>query len=263
MALSERCQRKRAIALTAERYAKYNIIGAEVEDSRPFLPNQCVMGACRMTPTIRQSSARVARPRLLELSRQVAVDFQPDADFDEHRRCPGHGFLPFMSQYQSRSSAYPGKRRIQEIKIIAFVYGPALGSPATHSPAPPGSLCRMPFPVTTPHGLPQIFERVRSGRSPIERGKHPPPRERLVPTTAPVARSCLSTVKTPRNPLRMLEERGHAAFTFRKGHPQFLPPCNASTRPLRRYLDANSPSARSAFLASARPSKPAKGRSCK
>jgi hypothetical protein len=136
MALSERCQRKRAIALTAERYAKYNTIGAEVEDSRPFLPNQCLMGACRMTPTIRQSSARVARPRLLELSRQVAVDFQPDADFDERRRCPGHGFLPFMGQYLSRLSAYPGKRRIQEIRIIAFVYGPARGSPANPPPRP-------------------------------------------------------------------------------------------------------------------------------
>jgi hypothetical protein len=175
MALSERCQQKRGIALTAERYAKYNTIGAEVDDSRPFqkLPNQCVMGVCRTTPTIRQSSARVAPPRLLELSRQVAVDFQPDADFDERRRCPGHGFLPFMDQYHRRSSAYPGSRRIQEIKIIAFVYGTALGLPATYRPTPSESLCRMPFPVMRPHGSPQIFERVRSGRPPIERGKHP------------------------------------------------------------------------------------------
>jgi hypothetical protein len=45
---------------------------------------------CRVTPTIHQSSAGVARPRLSEFSRQVAVDFQPNADFDEGGRCPGH-----------------------------------------------------------------------------------------------------------------------------------------------------------------------------
>ena len=124
-----------------------------------------------MTPTIRQSSARVARPRLLELSRQVAVDFQPDADFDERRRCPGHGFRPFMGQYHRRSSAYPGNRRIQEIKIIAFVYGPVLGSPATYRPAR----------IVVPHALPRDdatrlaadLPRVRAGRPPSERRKHP------------------------------------------------------------------------------------------
>jgi hypothetical protein len=126
MAVSSGLSAKDAIALTAERYPKYNTEGAGFDTSRPFqkLLNHRVIGACRMTPTIHQSSAPIAQPRLLELSRQVAVDFQPDADFDERRRCPGHGFLPFLGQYHIRSSAYPGGVWIQEIKIIAFVYDP-------------------------------------------------------------------------------------------------------------------------------------------
>jgi hypothetical protein len=104
-----------------------------VENSRPFqkLHVQCVIGARRMTPTIHQSSARAARLRLLELSRQVAVDFQPDADFDESRRCPGHRFVPFMGQYHSPSLAYRGDLWIQEIKTIAFVYGPGSRFPVS------------------------------------------------------------------------------------------------------------------------------------
>jgi hypothetical protein len=128
------------IALTDERYPKYNAPGAEVAASRPFqkLLDQCVIGACHMTPTVYQSSASTARPRLLELSRQVTVDFQPDADFDERRGCPGHGILPFLGQYPSRWSAYPGGVQIQEIKIIAFVYGPGSGFHPDPSARPTG-----------------------------------------------------------------------------------------------------------------------------
>jgi hypothetical protein len=169
-----------------------------------------------MTPTLDRASARVARPRLLELSRQVAVDFQPDADFDERRRCPGHGLLPFMDQYRSRSSPYPGSRWIQEIKIIAFFYGPALQSPATDRPAPPRSLCRMPFPVTTPPGSRRCSSVDRSGPPhPSWESSHPLSPKRPDPSIMPV--NC----PTPASLIGCLRKEHHAAFTFREGHPQF------------------------------------------
>jgi len=127
------------------------------DGSRPLPPfqkmlNQCVTGACRITPTIGQSSARIA-VRQSELSRQVAVDFQPDADFDERGGCPGHGFVPFLGHYHRRFSAYPGGLQIQEIKTIAFVYGPASPFHADVS----ARLARIPLPrrqapMTGPHG---------------------------------------------------------------------------------------------------------------
>jgi hypothetical protein len=258
------------IALTAERYPKYNNFGAEVETSRPFqkLLNHCVFGACRMTPTIDQSSAPIARPRLLELSRQVAVDFQPDADFDERRRCPSHGFLPFLRQYHSRSSAYLGRLGIQEIKIIAFVYDPGSRFPPNLSAHPPG--IALPAQHADPHDYPagsrgalQASSLLSLGRSIV--GNLPRPmgspqcqRRRQGPLTLR-----LSNAAIPRGGPT---QRAHTPLPFRQGHPR-LPAC--LPRALFRRGRSNTnltrthPCARSAFLASARPSKPAKGRSCK
>jgi hypothetical protein len=154
-----------------------------------------------MTPTIQQSSAPIARPRLLELSRQVTVDFQPDADFDERRRCPSHGFLPFVGQYYGRSSAYPGSLRIQEIKIIAFVYDPGsrfhpnLSARAVSVRWPPGH--------ASPHDDAAAGSRSTStGFTPVGRPIHPweasssrRGRHIEAPACTLVAPSCLSTVK--------------------------------------------------------------------
>jgi hypothetical protein len=56
--------------------------------------------ALKMTaPADGRPSAGAASQRIFrgsELSRQIAVDLESDADFDKHRRCPGHGFLRFL-----------------------------------------------------------------------------------------------------------------------------------------------------------------------
>jgi hypothetical protein len=219
---------KDGIALTAERYPKYNTIGAEVDTSRPFqkLLNQRVIGTCHMTPTIHQSSAPIARPRLSELSRQVAVDFQPDADFDERRRCPGHRLLPFVGQYHSRSSAYRGGVRIQEIKIIAFVYDPGSRFHPDLSGRPTGIV--LPRQHAAAHDDPAGARGESSSEfaplaQPIHCRRHPP-------TEGTARRRVSSAGKAPFSlrlsnaglPRGSPTERGHAPFPFRQGHPQLL-----------------------------------------
>jgi hypothetical protein len=260
---------KNAIALKAERYSKYNTTGAEVDHSRPFqkLPIQCVTSACRMTPTIHQSSARVARPRQSELSRQVAVDFQPDADFDESRRCPGHRFLPFLGQYHhSPSSAYPGGLRIQEIKTIAFVYDPGSRLPASAQPIGIALPRRHPHPHDHAAWLAETLVRPCPPANPLRETSQ---RDRRI-ASDPRRGACRSIIsidgENAGNPLWVLEGRRSCPFHF--SQRPFPISClssqsMAAIRPLECYLDANSPSARSAFFTSARPSELAKGPSCK
>jgi len=219
-----------------------------------------------MTPTVHQLSAPIARPRLLELSRQIAVDFQPDADFDERGRCPGHGFLPFVGQYHSRTSTYPGRRRIQEIKIIAFVYNPSSRFHADLSARPTG----IALPPRHAHSYDQ---------APRARG------DRRAGSLLPPCKSIVGNVPQPKGPphcqrcrqaplwfhrVYQLSKRGNPSWgaNAKRSCPFHLSPRPSptsclSTRPHQRYLEADSPSARSAFLTSAWPSRPAKGRSCK
>jgi hypothetical protein len=262
---------KDGIALTAERYPKYNTIGAEVDTSRPFqkLLNQRVIGTCHMTPTIHQSSAPIARPRLSELSRQVAVDFQPDADFDERRRCPGHRLLPFVGQYHSRSSAYRGGVRIQEIKIIAFVYDPGSRFHPDLSGRPTGIV--LPRQHAAPHDDPAGARGESSSEfaplaQPIHCGKHPPTEgtaRRRVSSAG--RRPSRSVFQTPDSLVGRLRNEVMPLSPFAKAIPNFSPVfqrhCFDAAAPYSP--DANSPCTRSAFLTSARPPKLAKGRSCK
>jgi hypothetical protein len=227
--------------------------------SRPFqkLLYQCVIGARHMTPTVYQSSAPVARPRLSELSRQVAVDFQSDADFDERRRCPGHGFVPFLGQYRSQWSAYPGGPRIQEIKIIAFVYDPGSGCHPDPSGRPTGTA--LPSQHADPHddpagprGDPRVSSLLWPGKS-----SWGPPRSRQRRAGGLLAAS-FQMPQSRGLPVQI----GHALcpFSARPSPTSGLSSKSIlSTRSFQDYLEANSPCARSAYLTSARPSKPAKG----
>jgi hypothetical protein len=173
MAESSGLSAKEEIALTGEDFRNTTCQGRK--SRLPPLPKAAlsVRNWRAMTPTVDQSSAPVAQPWLLELSRQVAVDFQPDADFDERRRCPGHGFLPFLGQYRSQRSAYPGGLRIQEIKIIAFIYDPGSGCHRDPSTRPTG--IALPSQHADPHddrvgprGDPRVSSLLWPGKSSCE-----------------------------------------------------------------------------------------------
>ena len=56
---------------------------------------------CRSRPRRKRRQPHAMEQRRLrsELGRQVTVDLQADADFDESRRCPGHDSIPNSRVY--------------------------------------------------------------------------------------------------------------------------------------------------------------------
>jgi len=219
-----------------------------------------------MTPTIHRPSARAVR--LLELGRQIAVDFQPDADFDECRRCPGHRDLPSLGQCRRQTSPYPAGPRIQEIRTIAFVYGRGLRLRANRSACPAGiaSLRTHAFlhDRTTwlaDGSLQPLCRRLEAFAGPKRR-----PIENCARTSAYRADTRIDR-QYPGISLEVVRmEVASRLWSLRSAAKSVGPVATclqtkamASTTSRQSHLGADPPCVRSTYLASARPSKSVKG----